>query len=164
MAGIIAQSMKKTGIGFSLVAMLLLMAGCASLQKEFKQPSVSVNAIQALPSEGFAPQFEVDLHITNPNRFALALTGISYTISLEGHQIITGVANDLPEIAAYGEGEITLIATTDLFNSICLLTDLMRQPRDSFAYELVAELDLGGIYPNQYFSKKGELSLAPIRN
>lgn len=143
-------------------SLLLLFAGCANLQSEFKQPVVSVTSLRVLPSEGLAPRFEIGLHIANPNRYALTLAGISYTISLEGHRILTGVANDLPGIAAYGEGEITLLATTDVFNSISLLADLLQQPRDSFSYELVAELDLGGIYPIQYVNKSGQLSLAPM--
>lgn len=153
--------MNKTAFVFLISSLLLLIASCANLQTGFKQPVVSVNSLRALPGEGLAPRFEIGLHVTNPNRFALALAGISYTISIEGRQILTGVANDLPEIAAYGEGEITLLATTDLFNSISLLADLMRQPRDTFSYELMAELDLGGIYPNQHVSKTGEVSLAP---
>ena len=156
--------MKKAAIVLLISSLLLLMAGCANLQHEFKQPVLSVTSLRALPAEGLAPRFEIRLHITNPNRFALALEGLSYKISLEGHRILTGVANDLPEIAAYGEGEITLLATTDVFNSISLLADLMRQPRDSFSYELMAELDLGGIYPNQYVSKRGQLSLATMHN
>jgi LEA14-like dessication related protein len=89
--------------------------------------------------------------------------GLSYTVSLEGRQILSGVANELPAIAAYGEGDITLLATTDLFNSFSLFADLLRQPRDTFAYEINADLDLGGIYPNINVDKKGQISLAPVR-
>jgi len=111
-----------------------------------------------------APRFEIGLHVINPNRMALDLAGLSYTVSLEGHQILSGVANDLPAIDAYGEGDVTLLATADLFNSISLFADLVRQPRDNFSYELEAILDLGGIYPNVNVDKKGQISLAPMRN
>jgi LEA14-like dessication related protein len=149
---------------FSLLASLLvLVSGCAGLQTDFKEPTVSVTSFRALPSEGMAPRFEIGLHVTNPNRTALALAGVSYTVSLEGRQILTGVANDLPEIKAYGEGDIMLQATADPFNSISLLADLIRQPRDTFAYELEAILDLGGMYPNVNVDKKGQISLAPMR-
>ena len=147
----------------SLILWLVLLAGCASLQTDFKEPTVSVTSFRALPSEGMAPRFEIGLHVSNPNRIALELVGLSYTVSLEGRQILNGVANELPAIAAYGEGDITLLATADLFNSFSLFADLLRQPRDTFAYEINADLDLGGIYPNINVDKKGQISLAPVR-
>ncbi len=146
-----------------LIIFLVLVTGCASLKSEFKEPTVSVISFRALPSRGMAPSFEIGLHVTNPNRFSLALAGVSYTVSIEGREIVTGVANDLPEIEAYGEGDITLQATADIVNSIGLLADLVKQPRDTFAFELDALLDLGGIYPDLHVNKKGKISLAPIQ-
>lgn len=147
-----------------LISLTLLINGCAGLQADFKEPTVNVTSFRVLPSEGMAPRFEIGLHVINPNRMALDLAGLSYTVSLEGHQILSGVANDLPAIDAYGEGDVTLLATADLFNSISLFADLVRQPRDNFSYELEAILDLGGIYPNVNVDKKGQISLAPVRN
>jgi len=147
-----------------LISLALLINGCAGLQADFKEPTVNVTSFRVLPSEGMAPRFEIGLHVINPNRMALDLAGLSYTVSLEGHQILSGVANDLPAIDAYGEGDVTLLATADLFNSISLFADLVRQPRDNFSYELEAILDLGGIYPNVNVDKKGQISLAPMRN
>jgi LEA14-like dessication related protein len=141
---------------------VVLLGSCATLQSEFKEPSVSVTSFRALPSRGMAPRFEIGLHVSNPNRVALALEGLSYSVNIEGRQLLTGVANDLPVIEGYGEGDITLLATADLFNSISLISDLMRQPRDTFNYEINANLDLGGIYPNIPIQKQGQVSLAPV--
>lgn len=148
----------------ALLCLFILTTGCASLQPEFKEPTVSVTSFRALPAEGMAPRFEIGLHVTNPNRFALTPAGIAYSVSLEGRQILNGVANNLPEIEAYGEGNITLLATVDLFNSFSLFADVIRQPRDTFSYELDALLDLGGIYPNMKFSEEGQVSLTPIHH
>jgi LEA14-like dessication related protein len=141
---------------------VVLLGSCATLQTEFKEPTVSVTSFRALPSKGMAPRFEIGLHVTNPNRVALALEGLSYSVNIEGHQLLTGVANDLPVIKGYGEGDITLMATADLFNSISLISDLMRQPRDTFSYEIIATLDLGGMYPDIPVKKQGQISLAPV--
>ena len=141
---------------------VVLLGSCATLQTEFKEPSVSVTSFRALPSKGMAPRFEIGLHVTNPNRVALALEGLSYSVNIEGRQLLTGVANDLPVIEGYGEGDITLLATADLFNSISLISDFMRQPRDSFSYEIIATLDLGGMYPDIPVKKQGQISLAPV--
>ena len=141
---------------------IAFLTSCASLQTDFKEPTVSVTSFRALPSDSMAPRFEIGLHVINPNRMAIALEGMSYTVSIEGNQILTGVENDLPVIEGYGEGNVTLTATADWFNSISLISDLMRQPRDTFTYEFVARLDLGGIYSDIPVEKKGQVSLAPV--
>jgi LEA14-like dessication related protein len=143
-----------------LVAPVLMIAGCATLSPDYETPSVSVSAIRALPSDNIAPRFEIDLHITNPNRAALKLRGVAYSLKLGGHEILTGVANDLPTIDGYGEGEATLIANTSLLSSIRFFTDLMKAQRDTIAYELNAKLDIGGLRPNLHVGEKGEISLS----
>ena len=139
-----------------------ILVNCASLQTDFKEPAVSVTYFRAVSSTSMAPQFEIGLHITNPNRMALAPEGLSYAVNIEGHRILTGVANDLPMIEGYGEGDITLTATADVFNTISLVSDLKRQPRDAFTYELTAILDLGGLYSDIPIEKRGQISLAPV--
>jgi LEA14-like dessication related protein len=145
-----------------LAAMLavLAMAGCATLRPDFETPTVTVNSIRLLPSGNIVPQFEVGLHIANPNRTALSLQGIAYTLSLDGFKVISGVANDLPTIDAYGQGDITLVASVNLMSSIRLLSDLMNQGGDAITYELDAKLDLGGILPTLHVTESGEIDLA----
>jgi len=143
-----------------LVATVLMIAGCATLSPDYETPSVNVSAIRALPSDNISPRFEIGLHITNPNRTTLKLHGIAYSLKLDGYKILTGVANDLPTIDGYGEGDVTLIATTSLLSSIRFFTDLMNAQRDIIAYELNAKLDLGGLRPNIHVGEKGEISLS----
>ena len=71
----------------------------------------------------------------------LELRGISYTVSLEGHELIKGVANELPVIDAYGEGEITLQASANLVAGVRLINEMMRSPKDSFDYAMEVKLD-----------------------
>ena len=152
--------MPRRALTLIIVAAIALVTGCATLHPEFETPAVSVSTIRALPSEGMAPRFEIGLHITNPNRTALKLHGIAYSLKLDGYKILTGVANDLPTIDGYGEGDVTLIATTSLLSSIRFFTDLMNAQRDIIAYELNAKLDLGGLRPNIHVGEKGEISLS----
>ena len=144
-------------------ALVLAMAGCATLRPDFETPAVNVSAIRALPSEGLAPRFEIDLHIVNPNRNALHLQGIAYTLKLEGHKILTGVANDLPVIQGYGEGDVTLTASASLLSGIRFISDLIAAQKDVIAYDLEAKLDPGGLRPNIYVTEKGSLDLSGRR-
>ncbi|MDH3339353.1 MAG: LEA type 2 family protein [Gammaproteobacteria bacterium] len=110
------------------------------------------------------PSFAIGLRVINPNREPLELVGVSYTVSLEGHEIIKGVGNELPVIDAYGEGEFNLTASANLFAGIRLITDLMRNDRDSFRYELEAKLDIGAFRPAIRVRDAGEISLRPGAN
>lgn len=137
-----------------------MITGCATLHPDFETPTVTVNAIRALPSESIAPRFEIDLHITNPNRTALTLQGIAYSLTLDGHKILTGVANELPTIDGYGEGDVTLMASTSLLSSIRFLADLVNAQPDTISYDLDAKLDVGRFRPNIHVSENGEINLA----
>ena len=142
-----------------LVTLVTLLTACSGLQPGYETPTVTVSSFKTLPGEGAMPAFEIGLRVINPNRDALELAGVSYTISLAGHEIIKGVGNELPVIEGYGEGEFTLTASANLFAGIRLVTDLMRADRDSFDYELEAKLDLGGLRPSIRVKDAGEISL-----
>lgn len=149
-------------IHLSLLALfLVIVAGCASLQPGYDPPVVSITSFEAIPVQGVVPRFQIGLHIVNPNRSPLNLKGITYTIALEGHKIMTGVSNQLPRIDAYGEADVLLNASVDLFSSIGFFTDLiLNQKREQISYSLDAKLDAGNLHPLIRVAKKGTLSLS----
>jgi len=148
----------------SILVLLLLLCSCAGLQPQFETPSVSLTSFRLLPSAQLAPRFEIGLHVVNPNLVPLPLQGISYSVSLEGHQLLTGVTSDLPTIPGYGEGDILLQASADLFSGLRLLSELMAQPRETFNYELEAKLDIGRLLPSIRVKETGEVKLQQPRS
>jgi LEA14-like dessication related protein len=147
---------------FACLAFIVAVAGCASLEPGFETPSVGVTSFRILPSEGAAPKFEIGLHIINPNRSLLKLEGLVYSVSLEGHKVLTGVSNNLPVIEAYGEGDVVLIANADLLNSISFFAGLLRSKQETFEYKLDAKLDIGSFRPRIHVVKDGEISLSGV--
>lgn len=141
------------------LAVIALLAGCVGLRSHYEPPTVNVSSFRVLPMEGTGQQFEIGLHVINPNRSSLNLYGIAYWVEIEGHRILTGVASDLPEIKGYGEGEVLLTAKADLFNSINFIAGLFKDKRDTLIYRLHAKLDLGLFQPEIHVDKKGEISL-----
>ncbi|MBT8103175.1 MAG: LEA type 2 family protein [Gammaproteobacteria bacterium] len=143
------------------LGLALVLQGCAGLRPGYEKPTVTINSFRALPSQGALPNFEIGLHIINPNREPLKLRGVSYTVSLGGHDLIKGVGNELPVIEAYGEGGITLTASPNLFAGIRLVTDLMSSSNEFVRYKLAAKLDVGTMRPAIRVSDSGEISLRP---
>lgn len=142
-----------------VLSFFLLIFGCAGLEPGFEKPTVGLSSFRFLPSQGVAPRFEIGLHIVNPNRIPLKLRGVVYSVTLDGHRVLTGVSNDLPEVAAYGEADVVLTATADLLRSVSLLSALVKQPRDAVDYQLDATLDIGGLMPRIHLQETGQISL-----
>ena len=137
--------------------------GCAGLQTDYDPPVVNLTSFKALPGDGAVPRFEIGLEIINPNRNALRLQGAAYTVSVEGHKILTGVSNQLPVVEGYGRGQVLLEGTVSLFNSIAFFADLARSgTQNNLNYQFDAKLDPGTLHPVIRISKKGTFSLAPV--
>lgn len=145
------------------VTAAVLLAGCAGLRPGYETPTVTVKSFRAIPSEGMLPEFEIDLHVVNPNREPLKLVGVSYTVTLEGHELIRGVGNELPVIEGYGEGDFTLNASADLFAGVGLIRDLMSSQKDTLSYSFEAKLDPGALRPSIRIKDSGEVSLGGAR-
>lgn len=137
---------------------LVFLTACATVPSDFEEPKVSVTSFTPVNKGTLAPEFNIVLRVTNPNRVPLEVAGMSYTIEVDGNEIMSGVANDLPVIAAYGEGDVKLHATANLFGGMQLMKSLMNQSRDVFEYSFNAKLDVGAFRPSIRVSKKGSFS------
>lgn len=138
---------------------IMAMAGCATLRPHFEKPQVSVSSFKALPGSRMNPSFEIGLRVINPNNIDLSLKGISYTASIEGKQVFSGVANQLPIIPAYGEEEVKLKAQADLFGGLRLFADLLKPRETPIGYSLKVKLDLGTFSLPIYITREGILTL-----
>ncbi len=138
------------------------LSGCASMGSGYETPTVSVQSFRPIASAngGFLPTFEISLQVINPNLEPLELAGISYTISLDNHDLIKGVGNDLPVIEGYGEGSFTVTAGVNVFAAIKLFRSLMQKDNDSFDYSFEAKLDPGAYKRKIRISDRGSISLS----
>lgn len=142
-----------------LLLVILSMVSCSALVPSFESPTVTISNFRVLPGQSIVPTFEIGLHVSNPNRMPLNLVGLSYLVELEGHQVFSGVANDLPVIAGYGSGNIVLQGQPDLIGTFNLFHDLMRRPRQDVSYRVDAVLDIGGLMPKIRINREGLVSL-----
>jgi LEA14-like dessication related protein len=144
-----------------IVALVTLpsLVACVSIPSDFKEPGVTLVSIRPQLRNLFAPEFDVVLEVTNPNRVALEIVGLSYTVHLQGIKLIEGVATDIPKIAAYGKAKVTLNATADLASGLSLLGDLLQRPREQVDFELNADIDLGSFYPMVKVNRRGTIAL-----
>ncbi len=138
-----------------IVLLAIFLTSCVNLTPDFEEPSVEVTSIQLRNSNSLAPEFDIALRVTNPNRDALNIDGMTYTLYLAGNKVVSGVANDLPGVPGYGEVAVTIQATLSLFGSLGLLNELMNRYQQSIDYELVTKLDIGRFYPKITVKRQG---------
>ncbi len=124
-------------------------------------PQVSINSLRLAPADGTGsgPYFEIGLRIVNPNDVPLRLNGAAYTVSLEGYDILTGAADNLPTVEAYSEATVVIKAQPNLLDSMRLFGKLMKQPGDSISYEFSAKLDTANFVNPIRVTDSGEISL-----
>jgi LEA14-like dessication related protein len=136
-----------------------LLAGCASLTPELDPPKISLVSFKSLPGDSGAPRFEIKLRVINPNKQALDIAGISYSVELLDKELITGVANDVAPIAGYGEGVVTLEAGLQLLELLRLMASLGSAGSEPLEYRFSAKIDFNGFIPTQRVEESGEISL-----
>ena len=71
----------------------LALPGCASWLMNGEPPEVLVTNVTPLESHAFEQRLRVDLRIRNPNDFDLLVTGIDFSLDLNGHRLARGLGN-----------------------------------------------------------------------
>lgn len=144
---------------FSFIAALGL-SGCATLDKNHEQPKVDVVGITKTEGASSALQFTIQLRIVNPNAETIHLSGLYYELSLEGIEVVTGTAKDLPPIEGYSEAIVSVSSAASLFSSARLVQKLINEPQDMLHYELKAKLGTTSKWmPSTTVVETGEISL-----
>jgi hypothetical protein len=138
---------------------IALLCSCASLSPEFDPPKVTLESFNSLPSDNGAPRFEIKLRVINPNKQALDIAGISYSIELLDTELISGVTNDIPVIEGYTEEVVTLEAGLQLFQLVRLLANLGSAPSDVLEYRFLGKIDFNGFVPTQRIEETGTFTL-----
>jgi LEA14-like dessication related protein len=155
--------MKPNSTRLIAIIATVILSACATLNPNFEEPQVSVNSFKILPDGSINHTFEIGLRVLNPNSTPLNLKGMSYTASIEGNRVFSGVANQLPIVPAYGEEDIKLKAQADLFGGIRLLTDLMKPRETPIGYTLKVKLDVGTFSLPINITREGSLTIPTIK-
>ncbi|MBT8139248.1 MAG: LEA type 2 family protein [Gammaproteobacteria bacterium] len=146
--------MQGIALGFKRLAaafIITTLAACSALQLPLLSPDLQLVHIKPGDSGGLVPSFKVGLLVTNPNPQSLGLNGVSYTINLQGFDVITGSALDIPVVPAQGDALIELDAKLGLIEGAQLLAMMLAKPNRELDFSLEAKLDTGlpwlGIVP-----------------
>ncbi len=144
---------------FLTVLISLWLVGCASLSPDYDSPKVTVESFRALPSDGVGSRCEIKLRVVNPNKQALDIAGISYSIDVLDKELLSGVTNDVPVIEGYSEEEVVLEASVNFFRVLPLLAKFGRNQSEALDYRFSAKIDFNGYTPTQRVEETGTIAL-----
>jgi LEA14-like dessication related protein len=140
---------------------IAFLSGCASWSPNYEQPQVNITSFSLAPeSKGLAPRFIIGLQIINPNRNALPLKGMSYSVEVENNRVLSGATPDLPRVPAYGMADFTIETSPDLLGSARLLNRLFSGQAKSLDYTFKAKLDMGRLVPYLNIEESGQFDLS----
>tara|TARA_B110000093_G_scaffold84543_1_gene91653 strand:- start:6177 stop:6551 length:375 start_codon:yes stop_codon:yes gene_type:complete len=110
------------------------------LHHDYERPRIEVVGITKAASDTSAMQFTIQLRMVNPNAEAIDLHGLYYELILEGIEVVTGTAKDLPPLEGYSDTIVYISFTAQLLNSTRLVQKLINQPQEMLDYKLRAKL------------------------
>src|SRR3990170_3408090 len=86
-----------------IIAMVICVSSCSALRPELEAPRLALISVAMTSADIFNQQFLVRVNVQNPNDRELKVTGLDYTLFLEGDGFAEGVLNKPFTIPAEGE-------------------------------------------------------------
>ena len=120
----------------------LVFSGCASIFHQTESPEVLVTDIKPLDSTIFEQHLQVDLRLRNPNDFDLHVTGLDFTLDLNGQRLARGLTNQTLTIPRLGDAVLAVKTSTSTLDVVRQLFNLSQD--QDVSYHLKGILHLKG--------------------
>ena len=140
---------------------IILISGCALTGKDLDKPEIEITSLNLMPMTGMEARFKIGLRIINPNREAFTVKGMSYNLNLDGFKVIRGVSSENFSVDAYSEKELSITASTSLFQSLGFIKDFISSANsEPMKYTFETKLDTGSVVmPATRISTSGTINL-----
>ena len=142
---------------------LVTTAGCASWFMKSEPPEVLVVNVTPLEAAALEQRLQVDLRIRNPNDFDLFVTGINFTLNLNGKRLARGLSNKDFTVPRLSDAVVSVQTSTSTFDVVRHLLNFSRN--QDLSYDITGLLHLkDGRLPfdnSGILLEKGQLSGLP---
>ncbi len=137
------------------LALFILASGCAGLR--LQTPSVTLADISVMEVSLFEQRYAFKLRVLNPNDMDIAVTGMSFEITLNNQPFAKGVSNRPVLLPRLGETVFEVSAVSDLSGFIRQINELRKGNLDSVSYHIKGRL-IGSSFPDLYFENSGRIA------
>jgi LEA14-like dessication related protein len=126
----------------SLIIISSLLLGCASLSRYKETPSINLVSLNLLESTLFEQRYQLKFRIQNPNAVSMPVTGMNFTLEINGKKFMTGLSNQEASIPAYSDSVIAATGSTTLFGIARQIQGMKDNEKATFAYRLSGKLGI----------------------
>ena len=120
-----------------LAVTALALSGCSMFMHSIEEPKATVRDVSITSAGWTGVTGVLDLDVMNPNNFGVPLSGIDWTLSINGAHAISGKVELSQTIPARGTAPVSTSLTVDARDAIAVGTSLAAGGR---AYRLDATL------------------------
>lgn len=146
-------------------ALLLLIAGCANLDKHIEtiKPTAELLGTRLININFEQVDLVFDVAVKNNNPFSLRLDGLDYDLKVAGQSLVSGIAGKGIKVRKSSTSKVALPVTLK-FDDLRKLPGKLWES-DQFAYQLDTNININLPVIGNYaipFSKKGELPVPKL--
>lgn len=147
-------------IWMPLLAVLVLLAGCAGLPSDLKTPEVSLVGLRAVDASLFEQRLEVRMKVRNPNTIALPVKGLDVAVELANEPFAQGVSAREFVVPAEGEAEFDMNVTANVATALLKIAGSDRKSREEIPYRVTGKLSTRiGLLRSIPFDESGTVPL-----
>jgi LEA14-like dessication related protein len=117
-----------------LFVVVFFFPGCASWLIRGEPPEVLVTNVTPLDATLFEQRLRVDLRVRNPNDFDYHLTGIDFTLNLNGKRLARGLGSREVTVPRLGDAVMTIDTTTSTLDIVRQLLEFSQ--KQDLAYDI----------------------------
>lgn len=145
---------------FSPLAVILLIAGlggCVAPQK-VQAPSIALQDVKLLNTEGLTQYLRIELLVSNPNDFDIPLTGLKFGMQLNGLDFAEGLSDQRVDIPRLGRAVVPVEVTVSV---LALMRQIQAvQKKHGLDYRVAGTVFLDHLLlPSVDFDREGKVDL-----
>ncbi len=145
---------------FAPLAVIVLLAGlggCVTTQK-IQSPSIVLQDVKLLNTEGLTQHLQVELLVSNPNDFDIPLTGLKFGMQMNGLDFAEGLSNQRIDIPRLGRAVVPVEVTVSV---LAIMKQIQAvQKKNGVDYRVAGTVYLDHILlPSVDFDRQGKVDL-----
>ncbi len=145
---------------FSPLAVIVLIAGlggCVAPQK-VQAPSIALQDVKLLNTEGLTQYLRIELLVSNPNDFDIPLTGLKFGMQMNGLDFAEGLSDQRVDIPRLGRAVVPVEVTVSV---LALMKQIQAvQKKNGLDYRVAGTVFLDHLLlPRVDFDREGKVDL-----
>jgi len=142
----------------SAAFVLLILLGACVTPQSVEAPHVALENVRLLQAKGLMQLIRVDLLVSNPNDFDIPLTGLDFSITVNGKDFAKGLSNETVTVPRRGHATVPVDVAIEMLAVFRQVQAAQKLGKLDYRLSGTAYLD-HVLLPRIDFDRTGSLSL-----